>query len=79
MSTAQAPEHIKLTDTNKMVRDPHSKGLIATDKAGLAAYRAQRKSTEQIVILERDINSMKDELSDIKQLLLSCFPQKQSA
>lgn len=79
MSTEQTTEHIKLTDTNRLVRDPHSKGLVSVDKAGLGAYRAMRKSSEQIVTLEQDINSIYDELKRMKELLHSCVRTPQPA
>jgi hypothetical protein len=64
------PDRIKLTDTNRFVRDLSSKGLLSTDLAGLGAYRNQRRNSEQVVVLERDINSLRDELQYVKNMLL---------
>lgn len=69
-------EHLKLTDTSRLVRDPFSKGLIATDQAGLGAYKAQRRQSEKIQVLENDINSLTAELKSIKDLCLEAFGKK---
>jgi len=62
-----------LDDTTKYVRDGHSKAIISTDVAGLAAYKArknkEREQTNQLRQFENDINSVKQEMLEIKLLL----------
>lgn len=62
-----------LDDTTKYVRDGHSKAIISTDIAGLSAYKArknkEREQTNQLRQFENDINSVKQEMLDIKLLL----------
>jgi hypothetical protein len=62
-----------LDDTTKYVRDGHSKAIISTDVAGLSAYKArknkEREQTNQLRQFENDINSVKQEMLDIKLLL----------
>jgi hypothetical protein len=62
-----------LDDTTKYVRDGHSKAIISTDVAGLSAYKARknkdREQTKQLRQFENDINSVKQEMLDIKLLL----------
>lgn len=62
-----------LDDTTKYVRDGHSKAIISTDVAGLTAYKArknkEREQTNQLRQFENDINSVKQEMLDIKLLL----------
>jgi|688.fasta_scaffold08719_15 hypothetical protein len=62
-----------LDDTTKYVRDGHSKAIISTDVAGLSAYKARknkvREQTNQLRQFENDINSVKQEMLDIKLLL----------
>ena len=62
-----------LDDTTKYVRDGHSKAIISTDVAGLTAYKArknkEREQANQLRQFENDINSVKQEMQDIKLLL----------
>jgi hypothetical protein len=62
-----------LDDTTKYVRDGHSKAIISTDVAGLSAYKARknkdREQTNRLRQFENDINSVKQEMLDIKLLL----------
>lgn len=71
------PDLIKLTDTTRYVRDTFSKAVVSVDSSGLAAYKAQRRSAEQIRSLETDINSVKIELETLRKLLLTSLEHKQ--
>ena len=66
-------QRYQLDDTTKYVRDGHSKAIISTDASGLAAYKARKnKEREQANLLrqfENDINSVRNEMQDIKLLL----------
>ena len=63
-------EKLQLEDTNKYVRDGDSKAIISSDKHALAAYNAQRERSEEIRSYGKDINMLKDEMVEIKSLLL---------
>lgn len=54
---------------DKYTRDPSTGALLCVDHAGLRAYRAQKKKSHQITEMSDDINSLKNELSEIKSLL----------
>jgi hypothetical protein len=60
---------LKLVDTNKYVRDTHSKGLISSDIKALQAYKMSRDRMNKIEEFETDINNLRKELTDIKILL----------
>jgi hypothetical protein len=66
-------QRYQLDDTTKYVRDGHSKAIISTDVAGLTAYKArknkEREQTNQLRQFENDINSVKQEMLEIKLLL----------
>ena len=66
-------QRYQLDDTTKYVRDGHSKAIISTDVVGLAAYKArknkEREQTNQLRQFENDINSVKQEMLEIKLLL----------
>lgn len=66
-------QRYQLDDTTKYVRDGHSKALISTDLAGLRAYKiksnTERERANQLRQFENDINTVKEEMQDIKLLL----------
>jgi len=66
-------QRYQLDDTNKYVRDGNSKALISTDLAGLHAYKLQKNNQKeqatQLRQFETDINTVKQEMQDIKLLL----------
>jgi hypothetical protein len=55
-------------------RDAHSKALLNTDLNGLTKYKLQRerhfKGIQEMEKVKTDISSLKEELVEIKQLLL---------
>jgi len=55
-------------------RDAHSKALLNTDLSGLMKYKLQRQrhfeSIQEMNKVKTDIVSLKDELKEIKELLL---------
>ena len=55
--------------TDKYVRDERSNALISNDIAGLAAYKAKKKQSKKIDEVCDDINSLKQDLADIKEAL----------
>ena len=66
-------QRYQLDDTSKYVRDSYSKAIISTDIAGLAAYKArknkEREQAKQLHDFKNDINTVKQEMQDIKLLL----------
>ena len=61
---------IALEDTNKYMRDRNSKAILSNDSSGLALYKAQREKHKQIQTYGDDINNLKQEFSEIKNLLV---------
>lgn len=61
--------HYKIPEAPGLVRDAHSKALLSIDKRGLAANLAQRQSAQQVRILNEEINTLKDDMAEVKQLL----------
>jgi hypothetical protein len=62
---------LKLVDTNKYVRDTHSKGLISSDVKALQAYKKSRERMNKIEGFETDINNIRTDIINIKNLLES--------
>jgi hypothetical protein len=55
--------------TDKYKRDDATNALISTDYSGLAAYKAKKKQSMKIDEVCDDINSLKQDLADIKEAL----------
>tara|TARA_B110000037_G_C16819894_1_gene383224 strand:- start:246 stop:452 length:207 start_codon:yes stop_codon:yes gene_type:complete len=64
-----------MLQAEKIIRDPSTGAILSTDVAGLRAFKKkreiQRMQATTIVEMSDDINSLKDELSEIKLLLKS--------
>lgn len=53
------------------VRDTSSKALINTDVPSITARRQQKRQAQQVSELQKEINEVKNDLLEIKQLLQS--------
>ena len=54
---------------HKFIRDTTSYEIINTDIDGLRRYKARKAESKKIVDLKNDVDSIKDEMSEIRQLL----------
>ena len=70
---------IKVQGTT-FVRDTESMGLINKDRTGLEEYNLKRKmlitQKEEINKVNKDIDSLKTDVSEIKQLLLKLMDKQ---
>lgn len=61
-------------------RDAHSKALLNTDLNGLKKYKLQRErhfqNIQEMSRVKSDISSLRDEMREIKQLLISLSQNK---
>lgn len=58
------------TDNPDLKRDPITGALLNTNNAGLQRYRQERQNRELIRDMQNDIQETKNELREIKELLL---------
>ena len=56
-------------EDHKYIRDTTSNAIINTDIEGLRRYKARKAESKKIVDLKNDVDSIKDEMSEIRQLL----------
>ena len=56
-------------EDHKYIRDATSNAIINTDIDGLRRYKARKAESKKIVDLKNDVDSIKDEMSEIRQLL----------
>lgn len=68
-----ANQFIQIKESPTLYRDVHSKGLVNTDNRALEEYKAARKIRKEnrtaIAQYQNDINTLKDEVSEIKDSL----------
>lgn len=66
-------EYVQITGTN-LVRDTHSMGLVNRDSAGLEEYQMKRRlmatQKDEINKVRQEMDSIKTDMSEIKQLML---------
>jgi hypothetical protein len=58
------------------VRDYGSQALINTDVSAIEARRNQKRQTQQVVELQKEISEVKNDLLEIKQLLQSILADR---
>lgn len=67
-------EYVKVKDHLGLVRDPMTGAILNTNKSEYDEYmKAKRKAaskTEKVERLETDVNDIKNDLNEIKSLLL---------
>jgi len=67
--------HVAITE-RQMVRDMASKAVLNMDKNALQAYKDKRVTMEEIQATKRDINTIRAEMNDIKQMLSVLIERK---
>lgn len=60
---------VKVQDRNDLARDSKSQALLNIDNEGLTAYRARREKARLMDDMIIQVNSMKDDINEIKLLL----------
>ena len=67
-------EYVKVKDHLSLVRDPRTNAILNTSKSEYDEYMKARKKNaskaERVEQLETDVNDSKNDLSEIKSLLL---------
>jgi len=67
-----------VTENTSLYRDGHSKAIINTDVSALSEYRQKMKmlddvldQKEELNMVKSEISNIRDDLSDLKQLMLA--------
>jgi tetrahydromethanopterin S-methyltransferase subunit B len=67
-------EYVKVKDHLSLVRDPRTNAILNTSKSEYDEYMKARKKNaskaERVEQLETDVNDIKNDLNEIKSLLL---------
>ena len=73
-------EYIKVENHPDLVRDTHSRAIVNTDlsayQAAVARSRVAQKNKDELRDAVRDINNLKSEMHEIKDLLLQMMDRK---
>ena len=62
-------EILKIKDNPTLVRDSKNQAVLNVDISSLQAYKTKRKKQKEIDRGLQDINTMKNEINDIKMLM----------
>jgi hypothetical protein len=66
----------KVQDSPGFVRDMSNKALLNADSSAILSYKKQRERRNDINEAMADINMLKNEMSDIKGLLMQLLQNK---
>lgn len=60
---------LKVQDRNDLARDPKSQAVLNIDNDGLRSYRARREKNRVMDSMVEEVNNMRQDINEIKQLL----------
>lgn len=60
---------LKVQDRGDLARDTRSQALLNIDNEGLVAYRARRDKNRTMDSMIEEVNNMRQDINEIKQLL----------
>ena len=68
-------DYVKVKDNEHLIRDPNSNCIVNTNKAEYDEYLTRRKlkksEKNKVENIERDISTLRDEITEIKDMLRS--------
>jgi hypothetical protein len=62
-------ELVKVKDHQELRKDPRTGAILLTDKNKAEEYLSKRKVFENDAAITKEINTLKDDMKDIKSLL----------
>jgi trehalose-6-phosphate synthase len=68
---------VKIENETAFAKDTISKAVINTDLSGLEAYRARRKKAIELETKLDEINTLKQDVAEIKDLLRQLLRSKE--
>ena len=60
---------INIHGESNLVRDKNSKAVLSRNLEGLKAYKLQKIQRDRVLEYEKDINTLKEEISELRTLL----------
>jgi hypothetical protein len=67
-------KYAKVKDHNDILRDQHSKALIAVDKSALEAHRKIKLDKQRLDNVERAVGEIGRDVAVIKAMLMALIP-----
>lgn len=68
--------YLKVKDSEDLVRDTGSSAILNTDNKALMAYKAKKQKEEMINRIIQDNHELRQEVSEIKALLVKLVGQR---
>jgi len=60
---------VQLENENRFIKNLKNGALINNDIQGIKEYKQKKENSEKIQVISEEINNMKNEMSEIKNLL----------
>jgi hypothetical protein len=65
-----AVKYLKVEEEKNLIRDTYSKAILNTDESAIKRHETRIKQIEKEKIIDSEINKLKEDISEIKDLLL---------
>lgn len=69
-------EYLKIENLPDLVKDSRSGAILNTNVKALEAYRKKREKSDKVDRLETEVNSIKQNIDELKSLLLAVLAEK---
>lgn len=63
-------DYLKVSGHDLLYRDTSTGAIVNKDQSEFEKYRIAKKRAQKIELIESDLNNLKNEISEIKSLLL---------
>jgi hypothetical protein len=67
---------LKVQENERLVRDSASYAILNTDRSALSAHEQKMEQIRRVKSQEQEINSLKSDISEIKDLLKQLMTQR---
>jgi len=69
-------DYLKIENLPDLVKDSRSGAILNTNVKALEAYRKKREKSDKVDRLETEVNSIKQNIDELKSLLLAVLAEK---
>ena len=69
-------DYLKIENLPDLVKDTRSGAILNTNVKALEAYRKKREKSDKVDRLETEVNSIKQNIDELKSLLLAVLAEK---
>jgi hypothetical protein len=69
-------DYFKIEDAPDLVKDTRSGAILNTNVRALEAYRKKREKLDKVDRLEIEVNSIKQNIDELKSLIIAVLAEK---